>query len=155
MRTVKRQVKQKEVSPDIIQEKQQKSELLKEDPQTLFLQSDLLALQAEYLKKIEKLEIENLKLKAKNRSQDYPKISKSLSNNLQKLLNAITKEAKLQGTEWPTLSTNKLRKKYKVTANSFGQCLEFGLKNELFERKEISYSGNVPTFAYKVLKKNN
>lgn len=152
MRTIKRQVKQKEVSPDTIQDKQQESDITPKDPPALLSHSDLLALQAEYIKKLEKLEIENLKLKSENLSQENPEVSKSLSNNLQKFLTAITEEAKLQKTEWPTLSTNKLRKKYKVTANSFGPCLEFGLKNKYFERKQISYSGSVPTFSYKKLK---
>ena len=119
--------------------------------------NDELASSSKLEKEIERLKAENTRLKNKigagSDSCRFSHIeSRSLRNNFIKLLDAIHSESKIQGTDWPTLSTNKLRKTYKVTSDSFSDCLDYGLENRYIDRKEKSYSGKVKTFAYKVLR---
>ena len=95
---------------------------------------------------IQKLENENKLLKSQ---KEY--MSRSLNNNLNKFINAIQEETKLQGTKWPIISTTTLRNIYKVSSNSFSACLSYGLDMNIFERKKAVYSGNVSTYSYKIL----
>lgn len=108
-----------------------------------------------YREEIEKLKTENERLKLQVTDVDnFPQIkSRKLRNNLSRFIEAIKIESSLQGTKWPILSTNKLRKIYKVTADSFKECLSYALTEGLIDRKEKSYSGNVTTWSYTIIDK--
>lgn len=105
---------------------------------------------------IEKLksEIADLKSRVAKRSSNKREIPLSIQSNIDKIIEAIKKESKVNNDEWVTLSTNKLRKVYKINHNRFTETITFAQNNKIFERKEISFSGNVKTFAYKLVQKD-
>jgi hypothetical protein len=116
-------------------------------------QADIQAVQLEYEKKIKELKDENNKLRSVSNTDPFEElVSRKLKNNMHRFIQAVFLESKIQETEWPVISTNKLRKLYKVTSDSFKDCLTFGIDGGWIIRKEISYSGDVKTWAYKTLR---
>jgi predicted RNase H-like nuclease (RuvC/YqgF family) len=112
------------------------------------------SLKSQYEEEIKRLQRENKQLKkGAQKTDDFVQIkSRRLKENLRKFVKAIETEARIQKTDWPILSTNKLRRVYKVTADSFKECLAYGISEKIFKRKEKAYSGSVVTWAYKLLK---
>jgi hypothetical protein len=106
-------------------------------------QADIQAVQLEYRKKLESLEEENEKLRNER---------SSFSKNEVKLLNAIRIEGISQNTDWPIVSTNKLRKEYKVHPAYFSKSLSSLAALGMIKRKETAFSGKVITYKYKILK---
>jgi len=103
-------------------------------------------------KKIKLLETERKKISHTEDDTFGDIASLSIRNNVKKLLFAVGEESKIQNSDWPNISTNKLRKHYKVTADSFKHCLAYGIDKKMIERKEVAYSGNVTTWCYRLLK---
>lgn len=79
-------------------------------------------------------------------------VGDQLTSNEQKLINAIRSEMKLQSSDWPVISTNQIRKKYKVHPDYFADSLASLLDKGLIDRKEAKYSQNIKTFKYRLLK---
>ena len=77
---------------------------------------------------------------------------RALTKNEEKLLNAIRSEQVNQELDWPLISTNVLRKKYKVHPAYFSQALESLVSLGYIERRETTYSGNIKTYKYRILK---
>ncbi|MBT7609986.1 MAG: hypothetical protein HN576_09530 [Bacteriovoracaceae bacterium] len=95
-------------------------------------------------KEIEALRLEIEMLKRNNSA------SLVVKNNLKKIVDAIKVESFKQKTNWPVISTNKLRKNYKVNSHSWASVLEYAEANNIFERKEASHSGLVKTFKWRL-----
>lgn len=111
----------------------------------------------DYQSQIKKLKAENERLKKGTTKEDlFPELqTKKLKNNFKKFLEAIAAESDIQRTDWPTISTNRLRKHYKVAADSFKECLSYGLTSGRIQRKVKPYSGNVSTWCYKAFNQPN
>tara|TARA_Y100000590_G_scaffold465025_1_gene636061 strand:+ start:5545 stop:6003 length:459 start_codon:yes stop_codon:yes gene_type:complete len=101
------------------------------------------SIQVELEKKLKALEAENKKLRSKRLS---------LTKNEEKVLSAIRSEEVFQENEWPLISTNILRKKYKVHPAYFSKSIDSLLSNGFIDRKEATYSGKIKTYRYKILK---
>jgi hypothetical protein len=75
----------------------------------------------------------------------------SLTTNEKKLISAIKSEILIQETEEPVISTNKLRKHYKVHPNYFAESLNNLLESGLIAREEACFSGKIQTYKYSLL----
>lgn len=106
-------------------------------------QADIQAVQLDYENKLKILEEENQRLKSG---------SAPLSKNEKKFLAAIGSERLAQDTDWPRISSNKFRKEYKVHPAYFAKSLLALTNSGMIERKESTYSGNVKTYQYSILK---
>lgn len=78
--------------------------------------------------------------------------NKQLTKNEEKLLSAIRSEQLSQSTEWPLISTNKIRKTYKVHPAYFAKSLDNLISFGKVERREATYSGSIKTYKYTILK---
>jgi hypothetical protein len=78
--------------------------------------------------------------------------NKPLTKNEEKLLSAIRSEQVKQGSDWPVISTNKLRKMYKVHPAYFARSLETLTISGVISREETAYSGSIKTYKYTILK---
>jgi len=105
--------------------------------------SHLEKVKKEYEDRILKLE----KSIAKLSKREQEKFSK----NEEKLLNAIRLEMVKQKTSEPFISTNKLRKIYKVHPAYFSKALVRLRGKGCIEREVATYSGQVKTYKYRIV----
>ncbi len=99
--------------------------------------------------------IEQLKKKleeANSKIKSLEDTKRPLAKNEEKLLNAIRTEAIKQDSDWPVISTNKIRKEYKVHPAYFAKSFEALRSMGVIDRKEASYSGNIKTYRYSLTK---
>ncbi|MBL4702895.1 MAG: hypothetical protein JKY54_00100 [Flavobacteriales bacterium] len=127
---------------------------------------------------LESLKAENLKLKSKKASVGFnneltSKIEKLEHDNFQlsesirplnrnevKFFEAIPAElikAQESGlvsskSKWVSISNNTFRKIYKVHSTAYKMSLDTLIERRLIDRRETSYSGNVPTFEFCIIK---
>lgn len=104
---------------------------------------DIRAIKSEYEQKIALLEKKVEVAESQN---------KNLTKNEEKLLSAIRSEQLNQSTEWPLISTNKIRKSYKVHPAYFAKSLDSLISLGIVERKQATYSGSIKTYKYTILK---
>ncbi|MFG1515877.1 GIY-YIG nuclease family protein [Halobacteriovorax sp. ZH2_bin.1] len=84
----------------------------------------------------------------RTRSFTKSRTHRALIGNLEKIIQAIKSESLIQKRTDPILSTNLLRRKYKLNPNAFAECIRFAEENKIFTRDEVEFKGKVRSFSY-------
>lgn len=97
------------------------------------------------MKQIKKLEEENANLKLQQ------ELNVPLNAHEKKIINAIKVESIAQKKDEPILSATKLKGHYKVHRSHYRKAVDSLLEKEMISIKKVTYSGEVTTFAWKIL----